>query len=157
MFNIIPPDSTIENHDHNWRKLQQTLKSGAFNPIPPSGGPTISGSPGPVVTQGYFAQALTDVLFFNITFYVPSSTLTITFTAGQYLVLPQPLVLLGSASGGYPQTVFPLTGPSTGGIATSGLTLTNNGRQGTLANLTGGTLTYTGQSFSIQGFYFTGK
>jgi hypothetical protein len=158
-FQILPPDGSKDNHDANWRNLQQSLYSGAWVPQPISGGPTISGTG--LVVQGYYTQAITGVLFFSITMQAATGNVSLTWTPGQYLLLPKPLQYLGVPGGGYPSTVIQITSPTTSTLGSPALTVQNlasNTRLGVLINNTASTLTVTTvPTLTLQGFYFVSK
>ena len=156
-FQTIPPDGTNDTADANWRALQQSITSGAFNPIAPSTTITITGTG--ANTQGYFTTAVNNAVFFNITFAATSGNVTVTIPSGQFFILPQALFPLGSKGTGtvnYPYATFPVIIASTG--ATSGtLSLGVSGKSAVLINNTGATITAAAPTVSIHGFYFTGK
>ena len=158
-FQIIPPDKNQETDDANWRNLQQSLFTGAFVPQPISGGPTISGTG--LVVQGYYTQAITGVVFFSITMQTSSGNISLTWTPGQYLILPKPLQYLGVSGGGYPSTVIQIAAPTAGTLGIPALTVQNlasNPRLGVLINNTASTLTVsTVPILTLQGFYFVSK
>ena len=155
-FQVIPPDGTKENHDHNWRNFAQSMYAGAWNPLANGATASITGTG--LLASGYYTQAIHGVLFFNITFTVTSGNITMNWANNQYIILPKPMTYLGAQTGGYPQTVFDVQSPNTGTVSGTKVTLVNNGKLGTLTNLSGGTISVTTVPIiTIQGFYFTGK
>ena len=153
-FQVIPPNDDPQTNNANWRNLNQNISAGYFNPVPTSGGPTITGTG--LLIQGYFSQVITGVVHYNITFTVTSGTVNFSWANGTYLLLPAPLGQLGAAGGGIAYAPASLCG-SFGGAVLGVLAMQNNGKNGVIANNTGATITAAPGSANIQGFYFTGK
>lgn len=158
MFQILPPDGTVETVERSMRNLQQTLISSGFNPLGLAGFPTITGTG--LSVQGYYTTAVTNLLYFNITLTVTTGNISFSAPAGTYFQLPKPLVLLGSGTVNYPYAVFTMYAPTTG-ASVGNFSLQNGGtnsRNGILINNTGATITGPAVPIlTIQGFYFTGK
>jgi len=154
-FQVLPPDGTTETQDANWRNLNQSYSVGAFNPVPPTGGPTISGTG--VLVQGYSAQILANVIFFNITMSASTGNVTLSWGTGGtvFLNLPATIKLLGSGTVNYPYYIFPVVSNQTG-VSYGNVSITNNGKQGVLTN-NGAAINAAEPTLSIQGFYFAGK